>query len=232
MAIVLDIIVGLFVLFMCFIYARKGFLPAILAASSLIVAILCGVFLNAPVKGLLIEKTSLDNKIYQGVYDTCASSNELTFESLQNDAESFINKAENELHLPKSAIDSMRTAVEGAKDREGMLNAISENVTDAAMTVIAFLALFIAATVLLSIIEFIVKKIRDADLLVLHSLDTYGGAVLGCVVAVLILYILLFICECVAASGYSNWLDFVKQSFTGKWMYDHNLIHFLLSLIK
>ncbi len=243
MTLIIDIAIVAIVLIFVLVGLKRGFVLTLLPLLSIVLAIVLGFALKAPVRSLL-DKTSLEEKITASVTgiiekstDKAISGNddggERSMDSL-SDAEK--EEVEKSTGFPKYVSDAVRDWIEKTEGEiighEAAAKAAAK-VASFAVDLIAFLIIVVIVILVLIIIKLIAKGTRRLNIPVLHQLDSFGGAILGFVLGVAVLYGLTFLLGVFASCGYlTGFASLVKRSFLGGFIYNRNLLGTLVSLIR
>ncbi|MFA6796487.1 MAG: CvpA family protein [Bacilli bacterium] len=222
--------------------AKKGFFQMMLSLLGVIFCFVAAYFLAAPVASWAKSTFEWDDTLINSIYDW--------FLSKSSAASQVLNRSDAELAMPtlvgalgvpgvfqsyvsSFALSSIPEA--GATLPVGIY--IAEGLSNIAFTVASFLAVFIAAAIVLAILKHFAKELTKHNLI--GSLDKFVGAAIGLVIAasvvVLVSYGLTFLSVIGSASTYiTNTLRLEDDSYWSfaKVIYENNFFTLLTEQIS
>ena len=232
MSIVVDVIIVMFIVFACLLYAKKGLLLAVISSLTLVAAIAAGIFLAPVVKPWVATpdntehvRTYCENALFE--IDAKVEG------GLKDNIDNGLTEAEEKLSLPKSVTDGLREFIEENHfdNKESFIKNVAGYMADIVFTILVFLVIFMLVLIILSVIRIIIEKTREADIMVLHQLDTIGGIIFGFIFAVSLIYVVMFVLSCLSMLGYGQFMEVFKNSYLGGLLYDHNPIGYLQGIL-
>jgi hypothetical protein len=249
MPIIIDIVIVAVLLIFMIVGIKRGFFLMLLPLLSIVLAIILGFALKAPVRKLL-DKTPLESKISASVTQLLektlsgnGSEDAVKEGGEENNADNEVSKEEGEAAvkdtgIPKYIADMVKKWASGNEGNvygEGSDTAavLGSKIASFAVDLIAFLIIAVIVIIALLIIKLIFKKTRQLNIPVLHQLGSVGGAIAGVALGAAILYGIAFIIGMLASCGImTGFADSLRKSFIGGFIYNHNLIGQLVALVK
>jgi uncharacterized membrane protein required for colicin V production len=214
------IIIGVVVIFII-IGSSKGLMLSIFSIASHFLAIVIAIKFS-PLVARLLGKTSL----LMSIKTKIAGSMDKILENMLGDSvRTQIDQITEKLHLTGTMQDKIGidTLKDTSTTTSGMVDSLSGRITDLVMLVIAFIAVYIIAKLLLFLISEVIKK--TAKLPVIRSFDKIGGALFGFVEGILIIWVLFMIMFLFRASDlFRPVFDMVNGSKIALFLYDNNIL--------
>lgn len=201
------IIIGILAL-STFLAYRKGLVKLAVKLFAFIIALVITLILYQPISNLVINNTSLDEKLQDMIL---TKSNEVVDQGANSMADTPIEG------LTQEVAQNTKNEIlpEAAKD-------LAVNIIRIIVVIILFLVIKIA----LSIIAILADKI--AELPILHQFNKAGGIVYGAVRGILIIYVLLLLVGLIGEVNPKNKVHKeIENSHLGKAMYENNVFEIL-----
>ena len=145
MSIIIDIII-LGILALCIILGyHKGLTGSLLKIVSFVLALVIAFVLFKPISNLIIDKTTWDDSLEQGIRDTFLTNNETKQETENKE----------EQNMPNVMVDYINKAVEdaGNQAKETIVDMAARNVAVTIINAGVWIALFIIARIIHGMIE-------------------------------------------------------------------------------
>ena len=209
MSIIIDIII-LGILALCIILGyHKGLTGSLLKIVSFVLALVIAFVLFKPISNLIIDKTTWDDSLEQGIRDTFLTNNETKQETENKE----------EQNMPNVMVDYINKAVEdaGNQAKETIVDMAARNVAVTIINAGVWIALFIIARIILIFIKGLTDLITKLP--VIKQFDKLGGIIYGMIEAVLI--ILSFISPVIDNVGI---IAAIQKSYIGSMLYNNNLL--------
>lgn len=215
MSIIIDIII-LGILALCIILGyHKGLTGSLLKIVSFVLALVIAFVLFKPISNLIIDKTTWDDSLEQGIRDTFLTNNETKQETENKE----------EQNMPNVMVDYINKAVEdaGNQAKETIVDMAARNVAVTIINAGVWIALFIIARIILIFIKGLTDLITKLP--VIKQFDKLGGIIYGMIEAVLIIYgilaVLSFISPVIDNVGI---IAAIQKSYIGSMLYNNNLL--------
>ena len=215
MSIIIDIII-LGILALCIILGyHKGLTGSLLKIVSFVLALVIAFVLFKPISNLIIDKTTWDDSLEQGIRDTFLTNN-ATKQETEN---------KEEQNMPNVMVDYINKAVEdaGNQAKETIVDMAARNVAVTIINAGVWIALFIIARIILIFIKGLTDLITKLP--VIKQFDKLGGIIYGMIEAVLIIYgilaVLSFISPVIDNVGI---IAAIQKSYIGSMLYNNNLL--------
>lgn len=215
MSIIIDIII-LGILALCIILGyHKGLTGSLLKIVSFVLALVIAFVLFKPISNLIIDKTTWDDSLEQGIRDTFLTNNETKQETENKE----------EQNMPNVMVDYINKAVEdaGNQAKETIVDMAARNVAVTIINAGVWIALFIIARIILIFIKGLTDLITKLP--VIKQFDKLGGIIYGMIEAVLIIYgilaVLSFISPVIDNVGI---IVAIQKSYIGSMLYNNNLL--------
>ena len=179
-------------------------------------------------------KAGADSEAQAGDGEQAGDESETESETTKEEGE----KAVKDTGIPKYIADLVRKWAANNEDEvygKGSDTAaiLGSKVASFIMDLIAFLIIAVLVIIVLLIVKLIIKSTRELNVPVLHQLGSLGGAIVGVVLGITILYAIAFIIGLLASCGIlTGFADALKKSFLGGLLYNRNLIGRLVALVK
>lgn len=204
---IVDIIIVLIVVVGVWIGAMKGLIKMLLSLGSTLAAIVVAFFLQPIVSSVLKEHT--------GLFDLIKSKISENFNLV-------------EMPLSDMKVIGEKSGVEAVlKDLEKIG---VDKLSNVAMQIASFLITFIVVVVVFLAITFILSGI--GKLPVIKEVNKFAGAIIGGVVAVVLVWIgMLFLTYWFSTGQQKEILTLIQKSMIAKYIYQFNLIEYILSLV-
>ena len=212
--IIIDIIIIAFILLSTFLGYKRGLIGAIFKILSFLIAIIITILLYKPVSNLIIEKTTLDDVIYQTIYDKISS------EKLEQPEES-----QQESDLPEVVQNYITDGIQGAVDeaRDSVSAVIAQNLTGSIINFISILAIFIITRIILLLAKAIFEAVGEIP--VIKQLNEVGGIAYGLLRGIFLIYVVLAILSfLLPLMDQTLILGYINESVLTKFFYQNNVI--------
>lgn len=203
-----DGIVLAIVIISAIVHAKRGFAMSVISSLQWLLCIVCGLFLLGPVKAFI-----LDSPFGIGIR-----------EDIEEKISSSVSGAYEDSALPSLFKESADTAADAAAE------SLSETLTGVIVSTISFVAIILAAKLVLFIIFHIFSKEYSSG--PLAWMDTVSGLILGLVLGAL--YVLIFLAVLAGVIGWlpDSWAhaltDSFRSSYFSGYIYDNNPILLLI----
>ncbi len=213
---ILDIIILVFIAFQVVVGYIKGAVKSLFDLGGYLLAAVVTYFFYAPVKALLIEATSLDEKIATFVADRLKA---LGATSVQAAVSTADLNAMTKLPLPenvkKSISDFLTKSVSSASQN------VTTEVTSFLMTIIAVVTVFVVTLVVIKIVVSMLDII--ASLPVISTFNKIGGVLFGLIKSYIIISLLFLIfIMFFATSGDAAINNMIDQSILAPFFINYN----------
>lgn len=223
---ILLIFVGLFMVAMTAIGLKRGMLKMAFSLVSVIVVLLLVNILTPPVKQLL-KTTPIYTEVQTGIEKYIKENIDTATENVTQTGVSAQKKIIDNLPLPtgvkKSLNENNTEESYTALKVDSFAGYISESLADMIISAITFLLLFVILTILVRVLVHILDIV--AKLPVIKTFNSIGGAIIGLVESVVILWIL---CIVVTAFSATEWGQTVCAAIAENGflslIYDNNII--------
>lgn len=197
---ILDLIVILVVALFTFIGYKQGLIKVAIKIASFFIAIIIALVLFKPVSTLIINNTTIDDKIENAIVE------KITPEGMKPE-----DKVEAQ-NLPSGII----------KNTNDSIKSIAETLTTKLIELCTILILYIVARIVLKFIAALATLIEKIP--ILKQFNKLGGTVYGFVKGILIVYVILAIMY--LASPLLKWdtAEKIEETSLTKMMYNNNII--------
>lgn len=202
MGIIVDIIIVALIVLSTFLAYKKGLAVLAIKLCGVLIAIVVTLLLYKPISNLIIDNTSLDEAIKNGI----------------------IEKAQEMANSEDKEDDMVTNAIEQAKT-----GAIVQTASDISVQVInigVIIILFFGTKFAMRFVTIIADKV--AKLPIINSFNKVGGVVYGLVRGIVIVYACLLLIGFIGQINNKNVLHkSVEESNLGKMMYENNVFNVL-----
>lgn len=222
------------VIILCVMYGYwKGFIRILFSLISIVV-LMAFVTISTPyVAKFLEENTSLQTMIEEKCLERIRASAEKNIEdkleSQNTDRQKMLEDAG--ISLPDGIWEDLLDAGIGATDKvmeqSGMYQTLAENMSHFIVNGIASLAAFIVGVIALFVIARLLNLMSKLPVIreVNHFLGVLAGLMLGLAVVWIFLYLVAIFCTSPFGLLMTN---YIQQSVVLTWLYNHNLILYLI----
>lgn len=203
MSLFVDLIILAILLLCIFLGYKKGLVGVLLKLFSFILSLLLSFILVTPISNIVIDKTSIDEKIESAVVNFISGDTEKKAET-SSTITNYINN-----YVSKYKYES----------QEFIAQNISKELTKIVISIATFIVLFIIIRIVLFFVSFITNAL--AELPIIKQINISGGVIYGIIEGLFIIYFALAII---------SFLDIpslqlaIKNSIIGSILYDKNLI--------
>ena len=201
MGIILDLIVVLIVALFTFIGYKQGLIKTAIKITSFFIAIIVALILYKPVSTLIIDSTTIDDKIESTIIE------KITPEGMNPEDE-----ASETTKIPQKFI----------KEANNSIKDTAKTITVKIIELCTVLVLYIIARIVLKFIAALGDLI--AKLPILKQFNKLGGTVFGALKGLLIVYIILAIIYLISPLLKENTIKKIDESILIKFMYNNNVI--------
>ena len=205
MGIILDLIVVLIVALFTFIGYKQGLIKTAIKITSFFIAIIVALILYKPVSTLIIDSTTIDDKIESTIIE------KITPEGMNPEDE-----ASETTKIPQKFI----------KEANNSIKDTAKTITVKIIELCTVLVLYIIARIVLKFIAALGDLI--AKLPILKQFNKLGGTVFGALKGLLIVYIILAIIYLISPLLKENTIKKIDESILIKFMYNNNVITTLI----
>ena len=197
---ILDLIVILVIALFTFIGYKQGLIKVSIKIASFFIAIIIALVLFKPVSTLVINNTTIDDKIENAIIE------KITPEGMKPE-----DKVEAQ-NLPSGII----------KNTNDSIKSIAETLTTKLIEICTILILYIVARIVLKFIAALATLIEKIP--ILKQFNKLGGTVYGLVKGVLIVYVVLAIIYLASPLLKENTSKKIEEARLTKMMYNNNII--------
>lgn len=197
---ILDLIVVLVIALFTFIGYKQGLIKVAIKIASFFIAIIIALVLFKPVSTLVINNTTIDDKIENAIIE------KITPEGMKPE-----DKVEAQ-NLPSGII----------KNTNDSIKSIAETLTTKLIEICTILILYIVARIVLKFIAALATLIEKIP--ILKQFNKLGGTVYGLVKGVLIVYVILAIIYLASPLLKENTSKKIEEARLTKMMYNNNII--------
>lgn len=197
---ILDLIVILVIALFTFIGYKQGLIKVAIKIASFFIAIIIALVLFKPVSTLVINNTTIDDKIENAIIE------KITPEGMKPE-----DKVEAQ-NLPSGII----------KNTNDSIKSIAETLTTKLIEICTILILYIVARIVLKFIAALTTLIEKIP--ILKQFNKLGGTVYGLVKGVLIVYVVLAIIYLASPLLKENTSKKIEEARLTKMMYNNNII--------
>lgn len=201
MGIILDLIVVLIVALFTFIGYKQGLIKTAIKITSFFIAIIVALILYKPVSTLIIDSTTIDDKIERTIIE------KITPEGMNPEDE---------------ASETTKIPQEFIKEANNSIKDTAKTITVKIIELCTVLVLYIIARIVLKFIAALGDLI--AKLPILKQFNKLGGTVFGALKGLLIVYIILAIIYLISPLLKENTIKKIDESILIKFMYNNNVI--------
>lgn len=207
---VVDIIIIVFLIIAIAIGRHNGMLVSLINIFALIVALMIAFLLCKPIGNIIIEKTNIDDGIKNIVSERMPMNN--TKISVEN------------TNLPSVMKDHIQNVADNVNEtKDNIIDDTSTELSTEIVYVLTFIILFILVKILLFILKVISRFITKLP--ILKQIDHFGGAVLGLIEGVFVVYAIFAIISVLSpAIKSTEIIDQINDSYIGKQIYNNNLL--------
>ena len=197
---ILDLIVILVIALFTFIGYKQGLIKVAIKIASFFIAIIIALVLFKPVSTLVINNTTIDDKIENAIIE------KITPEGMKPE-----DKVETQ-NLPSGIIKNTNDSIKN----------IAETLTTKLIVICTILILYIVARIVLKFISALATLIEKIP--ILKQFNKLGGTVYGLVKGVLIVYVILAIIYLASPLLKENTSKKIEEARLTKMMYNNNII--------
>ncbi len=197
---ILDLIVILVIALFTFIGYKQGLIKVAIKIASFFIAIIIALVLFKPVSTLVINNTTIDDKIENAIIE------KITPEGMKPE-----DKVEAQ-NLPSGIIKNTNDSIKN----------IAETLTTKLIEICTILILYIVARIVLKFIAALATLIEKIP--ILKQFNKLGGTVYGLVKGVLIVYVILAIIYLASPLLKENTSKKIEEARLTKMMYNNNII--------
>ena len=219
---IIDVFIIIILILFLYLGYSRGLIKVGFKFLSLILAIILAILLHEPVSNMLINNTTIDEKIENTIIQN------INFTEQDTDSQEKV--VIKEKYLPSVLVNnienSIKTTVETTK--ENVEREIAKQLTNSIINILVLLIIFVLIKIILDILEKILGLI--SKLPVIHQFDKAGGIIIGLLEGFFIIYLLLALCPIFAPFLQStDLLQSIDESTIGSLLYNDNI---LLKFIK
>lgn len=198
---VLDLILILIIALFTFIGYKQGLIKSAIKIASFFIAIIVALVLYKPVSTLVINNTTIDDKIENTIIE------KITPEGMKPEDEANISTK-----IPNAFI----------KEANNSIKDIAETITTKIIEVCTVLILYIIARIALRFIAILGDLI--AKIPILKQFNKLGGTLFGILKGLLIVYSILAVLYLISPILKENTTKKIDESIITKFMYNNNII--------
>ncbi len=208
---IVDIIILIIIVLAIIIGRHRGLTVTLVNFFSLIIALVVALLFYKPVGNFIIEKTPIGENVKQVIKQNIPMSGD----EIEINADS---------HLPEGMKDYINEQVDNANEtKDEAIETISTQLSTEVIMIISFVGIFLLIRVALVILKVLSKIINKLP--ILKQLDHLGGAIVGFVEGIIIVYFIFAVISTISpVFENTQILDQINSSFFGKMMYNNNII--------
>lgn len=201
MNIILDLVIVLIIALFTFIGYKRGLIKSAIGIASFFIAIIVALVLYKPVSTLIINNTTIDDKIESTIIE------KITPEGMKPEDE-----ASEATKIPQGFI----------KEANNSIKDIAKMIAVKIIGICTLLALYIIARIVLKFVSALGDLI--AKLPILKQFNKLGGTIFGAIKGLLIVYVILAIFYLISPLLKENMTKRIDESILTKFMYNNNII--------
>lgn len=199
MGIIIDIIIILFILASVFFGYKKGLISLAINIVAFIIAMVVTLLLYKPIGNIIINNTTLDEKLQQ---------------MIQTKIEEFMENDDNK--------DSSSKLIESAKN--GLLPDTSKSLSINIIYGITLIVLFIIIKICLLLVNSLANQV--AKFPIIKQFNEIGGVLYGLLRGIIITYVILMVIQLVVILNPNGALDnAMQESYLAKTMSTYNILN-------
>ena len=209
MSVIIDLVI-IAILAICIIVGYvKGLTGCLIKILSFILSLVIAFTLFIPVSNFIIKNTNIDDDLEKWVRNIIVSSD---------------NKEQKNEEIPEAMTDYINSKVEEVANnaKENIADIAAKDVAQTIVKAGTWIALFIAARIVLIILKFI--TILIAKLHVIKQFDKLGGIIYGALEGLIIVYFALAVISFITPVTKGNLQQDINKSYIGGFMYQNNLL--------
>lgn len=228
---ILLIGVGIFVIAMVAIGLKRGMVKMAFSLVSVFVILILVNILTPSVKELL-KSTPIYTEINNNIETYVNEHVENATESMTQTGVNAQKKIIEELPLPKgvktSLIDNNNQESYKSMAVDSFSAYIAESLSDMVLGALTFVILFVVITILIRILMAVLNIVTKLP--VIHTFDTAGGAVIGLVESIIILWIACIVITVFSATEWGQQVcKAISENEILSFIYDNNLIQKIIT---
>ena len=213
MWILVDLCIVAVIALFTFLGYKKGLIGVAFSILSFIIAILIAVIIFKPVSTLIIEKTTIDDKIHAFITEKVAIDiDEKAEEGVQTvTVDSSINKY-------------LKEPLEGAKNAtiENASIAVADQITEVAIELVVFLIVYIVTRIIMMFLKGVIDLV--AKLPIIKQFNKIGGTIYGVAEGIVIVLAVFAVISFLSLSTTSALAEQINQSMLGNFIYNNNIL--------
>lgn len=208
---IVDLIILVIIILSIIIGRSKGLTVCLVSFFSLIIAFVVALMVYKPVSNYLYEKTPIGNNIKQIIVQNIPMGEE-DFEIGEDSI------------LPEQMQNYINNQIQNANQtKDEAVQNVSTELSKEIINIISFVVVFIAVRIALLIVKIVSKLITKLP--VLKQMDHLGGAIVGAVEGIILVYAALAIISTISPIiENTKILEQINNSYAGKMMYNDNII--------
>ena len=209
MSVIIDLVI-IAILAICIIVGYvKGLTGCLIKILSCILSLVIAFTLFIPVSNFIIKNTNIDDDLEKWVRNIIVSSD---------------NKEQKNEEIPEAMTDYINSKVEEVANnaKENIADIAAKDVAQTIVKAGTWIALFIAARIVLILLKFITSLI--AKLPVIKQFDKLGGIIYGALEGLIIVYFALAVISFITPVTKGNLQQDINKSYIGGFMYQNNLL--------
>ena len=206
---ILDIVIILFILAGAFFGFRKGIIGIAVSLVSVVLAIILGYILQAPIADMLYNDTGLGTIIEETVKNN-------------------INIGNNEEKSENTIYDNILNSIIGEKKEEFTIEQAAKVVTMFILRGLSFVLIVIIVFIICYILQLVLNLVFNIP--VLSSINKIAGIAAGIIKSLLSIYILLAVIYFLAPIPFMDTvIDYINNTAVAKVLYSNNFLVAILS---
>lgn len=198
---ILDLILILIVALFTFIGYKQGLIKSAIKIASFFIAIIVALVLYKPVSTLVINNTTIDDKIENTIIE------KITPEGMKPEDEAKVSTK-----IPNTFI----------KEANNSIKDIAKTLTTKLIETATMLLLYIIARIVLKFISALATIIEKIP--ILKQFNKLGGTLFGILKGLLIIYSILAVLYLISPMLKENTTNKIDESIITKFMYNNNII--------
>ena len=208
---IIDLVVIVFLIIEIIIGRNRGLAACLISILSLVIALVLAILFYKPVGNFVMENTQLDDNLENVIYQNIPMSD--TEVGVENDSK-----------LPttmKTYINNKAQTINEEKEKQ--MHELAANLTVQIVYIVAFVAIFLVAKIVLRLLKFISKLANKIP--GLKQINHVGGAICGFIEGLITMYIIFAVISAMSPILVNTpMLEQIDKSVISKEMYNNNLV--------
>ena len=235
---ILDIILILLLVLICFIGYKVGFLATFIKITSIFSGLIIAILFTKPVANFPCS-IGLDDGISNNIYTNIIESEPYKAYFASGGGVEGISDLLIQLGIPEFISGFVAKGIVDNTNPEAVALSVSNSLGYASTCVIVFLFLLFFSSIIFWIIKLIVKKLRDS-ITIVRVIDGILGICIYAILFIVVIYVLFLILSLILQSlpGNNEFAEFIREQLhlgtdefgIAKYFYEHNFLGNLLKL--